>query len=74
MNLCLNDLFVCLVSNTRYSERTYCLGDRKAVKGITTASKKVNKSSDVLTDKDLSHLLWWKEVVFLDVIGITIDD
>lgn len=34
------------------------------MKGITTASsKKVKtKSTDVLTDKDLSHLLWWKEV------------
>ncbi|KAJ0234681.1 DNA mismatch repair protein MSH1 [Hirschfeldia incana] len=52
-----------LLLNTRYSERTYCLGDRKAVKGITTSSsKKVKtKSADVLTDKDLSHLLWWKE-------------
>ncbi|EFH61896.1 hypothetical protein ARALYDRAFT_342592 [Arabidopsis lyrata subsp. lyrata] len=29
--------------------------------GITTASKKVKTSSDVLTDKDLSHLVWWKE-------------
>lgn len=54
-------------SNTRYSERRYCLGDGKAVKGITTASsKKVKtKSTDVLTDKDLSHLLWWKEVTIL---------
>ncbi|CAH2052764.1 unnamed protein product [Thlaspi arvense] len=50
-----------LLNTTRYSERTYCLGDRKAVKGITTASKKVKKPSDALSDKDLSHLLWWKE-------------
>jgi hypothetical protein len=31
------------------------------LKRITTASKKVKTSSDVLTDKDLSHLVWWKE-------------
>uniref|UniRef100_A0A1J3E1G5 DNA mismatch repair protein MSH1, mitochondrial n=2 Tax=Noccaea caerulescens TaxID=107243 RepID=A0A1J3E1G5_NOCCA len=50
-----------LLLNTRYSERRYCVGDRKAVKGITTASKKFKKFNDVLSDKDLSHLVWWKE-------------
>jgi hypothetical protein len=50
-----------ILLNRRYSEGISCLRDGKSLKRITTASKKVKTSSDVLTDKDLSHLVWWKE-------------
>lgn len=61
IEICFNMIY-CIDSNRRYSEGIYCLRDRKSLKGITTASKKVKTSSDVLSDKDLSHLVWWKEV------------
>ncbi|KAG7632409.1 DNA mismatch repair protein MutS-like N-terminal [Arabidopsis suecica] len=50
-----------ILLNRRYSEGISCLRDGKSLKRITTASKKVKTSSDVLTHKDLSHLVWWKE-------------
>ena len=62
-------ILLCVDSNRRYSEGISCLRDGKSLKRITTASKKVKTSSDVLTDKDLSHLVWWKEVKLVLFFG-----
>ncbi|XP_021894363.1 DNA mismatch repair protein MSH1, mitochondrial-like isoform X2 [Carica papaya] len=44
----------------RHSERIYCFKDRKILKG-TTKARKLKASNDILDDKDLAHLAWWKE-------------
>ncbi|KAM7261388.1 hypothetical protein ACFE04_008755 [Oxalis oulophora] len=48
--------------NRRF-ERTYCFKDRKvSPRGITKSSKKVKSTTaNVLDDKDMLHLTWWKE-------------
>ncbi|KAL1342185.1 DNA mismatch repair protein MSH1, mitochondrial [Arachis duranensis] len=35
--------------------------DRKVLRGSTKATKKQRVPNNVLDDKDLSHILWWKE-------------
>ncbi|XP_010550854.1 PREDICTED: DNA mismatch repair protein MSH1, mitochondrial [Tarenaya hassleriana] len=47
--------------NKGYSQSIYCFNDQKVLKGTTKAAKKVKTSGDVLSDKDFSHLVWWKE-------------
>ncbi|XP_073224059.1 DNA mismatch repair protein MSH1, mitochondrial isoform X2 [Cicer arietinum] len=42
-------------------EKISCFKDRKALRGSSKVVKKVRVSSNALDDKDLSHILWWKE-------------
>lgn len=41
--------------------RISCFKDQKTLKRSTRASKKLKHSNDVLTEKQLSNILWWKE-------------
>ncbi|KAH9681627.1 DNA mismatch repair protein MSH1 [Citrus sinensis] len=53
---------LCLVSWTRRFGQAYCFKDRRSLRGITKSSKKVKGSNDnILSDKDLSHIMWWQE-------------
>lgn len=47
---------------TRRFGQAYCFKDRRSLRGITKSSKKVKGSNDnILSDKDLSHIMWWQE-------------
>ncbi|XP_021607248.1 DNA mismatch repair protein MSH1, mitochondrial isoform X1 [Manihot esculenta] len=47
-----------LLLRSRHVERIHCFKERKvSARGI----KKLKASSVVLNDKDLSHIIWWKE-------------
>ncbi|XP_048234731.1 DNA mismatch repair protein MSH1, mitochondrial isoform X2 [Ricinus communis] len=50
-----------LLLNSRNVERINCLKDGKILKGVTRGSKKLKASNNILGDKDLSHIIWWKE-------------
>ncbi|KAF3457537.1 hypothetical protein FNV43_RR02195 [Rhamnella rubrinervis] len=41
--------------------RIYCFKDRKVLKGSAKASKKLKALNNVLDEKGLSNILWWKE-------------
>jgi hypothetical protein len=43
-------------------QKISCFKDRKASRGSSKVSKKFRVSNNILDDKDLSHILWWKEV------------
>ncbi|OIV90634.1 hypothetical protein TanjilG_01715 [Lupinus angustifolius] len=52
-------------------EKVLCFTDRKVVRGSSKAAKKHKAQNNVLDDKNLSHILWWKEVGdFYESIGI----
>ncbi|CAL1384358.1 unnamed protein product [Linum trigynum] len=42
-------------------EGVYCFKDAKASKGNTRATRKPKTTNDALGEKDLTHLVWWKE-------------
>uniref|UniRef100_A0A2P2IS97 DNA mismatch repair protein MutS-like N-terminal domain-containing protein n=1 Tax=Rhizophora mucronata TaxID=61149 RepID=A0A2P2IS97_RHIMU len=42
-------------------EQVYCLNGQKNLKRTTRATKKFKVVNNVLDDKDLSHIMWWKE-------------
>lgn len=42
-------------------EKVSCFKDRKDLRGYRKAAKKHSVPNNVLDDKDLSHILWWKE-------------
>ncbi|XP_012077620.1 DNA mismatch repair protein MSH1, mitochondrial isoform X2 [Jatropha curcas] len=42
-------------------ERVCCLKEQKNLKGNARVTKKSKASNNVLDDKDLSHIIWWKE-------------
>ncbi|KAB1219312.1 DNA mismatch repair protein MSH1, mitochondrial [Morella rubra] len=50
---------------TRYSsrqlEKVCCFKNEKVLRGNSKTTKKAKASNNALNDKDLSHLLWWKE-------------
>ncbi|XP_048491768.1 DNA mismatch repair protein MSH1, mitochondrial isoform X2 [Beta vulgaris subsp. vulgaris] len=46
---------------SRKNEGIHCCKDREAIKGTTRKNKKAKEWRDVLGEKDISHVLWWKE-------------
>ncbi|KAF3946324.1 hypothetical protein CMV_027398, partial [Castanea mollissima] len=50
-----------LLYSCRQLEQICCFKGQKVLKGSSKPTKKLKASSDTLNDKDLSHLLWWKE-------------
>lgn len=40
-----------------------CFKERETLKGTTKKSKNAKEWRNVLDDKDIPHILWWKEVV-----------
>ncbi|XP_045807854.1 DNA mismatch repair protein MSH1, mitochondrial [Trifolium pratense] len=42
-------------------QKISCFQDRKASRGSSKVTKKLRVSNNFLDDKDLSHILWWKE-------------
>ena len=42
-----------------------CFKERETLKGTTKKSKNAKEWRNVLDDKDIPHILWWKEVVSL---------
>lgn len=45
----------------RQNGQIQCFRDRKSLKGLTKTTKKVKEWRNVLDEKDISHILWWKE-------------
>ncbi|KAJ8763916.1 hypothetical protein K2173_003698 [Erythroxylum novogranatense] len=45
----------------RNVHRTYYFKDQKNLKGNSRATKKVKTLDNVLNEKDLTHMTWWKE-------------
>jgi len=43
-------------------QKISCFKDRKVSRGSGKVTKKLRVSDNVLDEKDLSHILWWKEV------------
>ncbi|GMY27006.1 DNA mismatch repair protein MSH1, mitochondrial isoform X1 [Fagus crenata] len=50
-----------LLYRSRQLERISCYKGQKVLKGSSKSTKKFKSLNDTLNDKDLSHLLWWKE-------------
>ena len=58
-----NIYFLLLIHfGSRQGERIICIKEPKAFKGTTKSTRKLKELSNVLEDKDYSHVLWWKEV------------
>ena len=47
---------------SRQGERIICIKEPKAFKGTTKSTRKLKELSNVLEDKEYSHVLWWKQV------------
>ncbi|WCJ24134.1 DNA mismatch repair protein MSH1 mitochondrial [Euphorbia peplus] len=43
------------------AQQITCFKDQKNLKGASRATKKSRASNNFLDDKDLSHIIWWKE-------------
>ena len=39
-----------------------CVKEGKVLRGSSKAAKKLKVPNNVLDDKDVCHILWWKEV------------
>lgn len=57
------NIYIFIYCRTRRFGQAYCFKDRRSLRGITKSSKKVKGSNNnILSDKDLSHIMWWQEV------------
>ncbi|KAK6914173.1 DNA mismatch repair protein MutS-like, N-terminal [Dillenia turbinata] len=45
----------------KLDKQIYCFNERKVLKGSLKATRKVKEWKNASHEKDLSHLLWWKE-------------
>ncbi|MED6211266.1 DNA mismatch repair ATPase msh1 [Stylosanthes scabra] len=58
---CVLQLSFQMWSDQKVMQKVSSFKDRKALKGSSKATKKQRVPNNVLDDRDLSHILWWKE-------------
>lgn len=54
------------IGRTRQIAQISCFKSQKISRGKTKATKKVETRNNELDDKDVPHMIWWKEVCYLN--------
>lgn len=55
---------ILLCCDSQQFEKSRCLNERRVLKGAGRMTKNVIGLKNELDEKDLSHIMWWKEVLF----------